>query len=206
MTRQSDPFAHAEHTASTWLAAVAHELGTNDEHYTYRVLRAWLHTVRDRLPVDSTAHLAAQLPALLRGIYYEGWTPSRVPMRFDASEFTERFAHAAGLSASDVNAAATAVTRALDGLFSAGQLDHVLSQLPQSVLAELTNGEQARQSNQQSPTGRLDRLERAVEVLTEAVTELAHGLETSPLDEPDGKRDAKAARAVHQLLLTKSSG
>ncbi len=170
------------------------------------MLRAWLHTVRDRLPVDSTAHLAAQLPALLRGIYYEGWTPSRVPMRFDASEFTERFAHAAGLSASDVNAAATAVTRALDGLFSAGQLDHVLSQLPQSVLAELTNGEQARQSNQQSPTGRLDRLERAVEVLTEAVTELAHGLETSPLDEPDGKRDAKAARAVHQLLLTKSSG
>lgn len=138
MTRQPDPVAHAEHTASTWLAAVADELRTDDEHYTYQVLRAWLHTVRDWLPVDSAAHLTAQLPALLRGIYYEGWTPSRVPARYDASEFTERFAHAAGISPSDVNVAATAVTRALHGLFSAGQLDHALSQLPQPILTKLT--------------------------------------------------------------------
>jgi len=41
-----------------------------------------------------------------------------------------------------------------------------------------------------------------VELLTEAVTELAHGLEPSPMDEPDGERGAMAARAVHQLLLT----
>jgi uncharacterized protein (DUF2267 family) len=201
MTRQPDPFAAAEHTAGGWLSAVAAQLDTDDRHHAYRVLRAWLHTVRDRLTVDAAAHLAAQLPELLRGVYYEGWTPSRVPMRFGTTEFAERFAHDAGISSDDAIRAAVAVSTAMGRLFSPGQLDHALAQLPEPLRTLLTAGEDGPAAGT-TRGARLDRLERSVELLTEAVAELARGLEANPLDEPDSGRGAKAARMVHQLLLT----
>ena len=64
---------------NVWLKELAEELGTDDRKFAYRVLRAYLHAVRDRLMVDEAAQLAAQLPELVRGIYYEGWVPSRTP-------------------------------------------------------------------------------------------------------------------------------
>jgi uncharacterized protein (DUF2267 family) len=56
----------------------------------YDALRAVLHAVRDRLPVEETAQLAAQLPMLVRGICYEGWDPSRVPVKMDREAFLDR--------------------------------------------------------------------------------------------------------------------
>lgn len=137
MTRNSDPLSRAQHRAHEWLVAVGEELGTTDLHYTYRVLRAWLHIVRDRLTVDSAAHFGAQLPELLRGVFYEGWVPSRVPVRYDSAEFTDRFAHEARISPVDVPLAVRHVSAALDGLCSPGQLDHVLTLLPADLRREI---------------------------------------------------------------------
>jgi len=60
--------------------------GTQDKRYAYRALRAVMHAIRDRLTVDETAQLAAQLPELIRGIYYEGWDPSRTPASYHDSK------------------------------------------------------------------------------------------------------------------------
>jgi len=39
----------------------------------------------DRLPITIAANFAAQLPELLRGVFYDGWSPSRVPIKFGPS-------------------------------------------------------------------------------------------------------------------------
>jgi uncharacterized protein (DUF2267 family) len=199
-----DPFAHAEHTADRWLDVVARQLGTDDHKYTYRVLRAWLHVVRDRLTVDTAAHLGAQLPELLRGLFYEGWRPSTLPVRYDLAEFTQRYASEAGIPANEAAQTAASVTAALRDLFSPGQLDNALAPLPRPLRAVLNaNGGDVVQATGHDLDSRVERLERAVDLLTKAVTELTRGLEGTPLDEPNDERVAKAARAVHQLLLAR---
>jgi uncharacterized protein (DUF2267 family) len=44
--------------------------------------------LRERLTVDEAAQLAAQLPELLRGVFYEGFDPTRQPEKIgDREEF-----------------------------------------------------------------------------------------------------------------------
>ncbi|GII87864.1 hypothetical protein Ssi03_58540 [Sphaerisporangium siamense] len=57
---------------------------------SYAAARAVLHTLRDRLTVEEAAQLGAQLPMLVRGLYYEGWDPSAVPAKMDRRKFLAR--------------------------------------------------------------------------------------------------------------------
>lgn len=82
--------------AHVWINEVAEQLGSDDHRLAYRVLRAYLHALRDRLPVNEAAQLAAQLPELIRGIYYEGWKPATTPVHYrDLADFLDWVAAAA---------------------------------------------------------------------------------------------------------------
>ncbi|MEV0693083.1 DUF2267 domain-containing protein [Streptomyces sp. NPDC050388] len=81
---------HAVHTANIRLKAVSEVLGIEDRHLAERVLRTWLHTLRDRPTVDVVAHFGAQLPELLRGVHYGGWDPSIVPAKYGREEYGSR--------------------------------------------------------------------------------------------------------------------
>jgi len=56
-----------------WLNELMRAVDWEDKQRAYRLLRATLHTLRDYLPSHEAAHLGAQLPMLIRGIYFEGW-------------------------------------------------------------------------------------------------------------------------------------
>lgn len=118
-----------------WLNELAEELGSEDRQAAYRVLRAFLHAVRDRLTVEEAAQLAAQLPDLIRGIYYEGWVPARTPVKYrDVDEFLQRIAGEALLpGATEASYACTAAARVLHRHVSEGELKDVLALLPEEL-------------------------------------------------------------------------
>jgi uncharacterized protein (DUF2267 family) len=67
--------------SNLWLKGVMERLNTYDRHHAYSTLRAVLHALRDRIGPENAAHLGAQLPMLLRGLFYEGWDPTGKPTK-----------------------------------------------------------------------------------------------------------------------------
>jgi uncharacterized protein (DUF2267 family) len=214
--RKHDPFAHSVQSASAWLADVAKMLDTEDRHLAYRAIRAWLHTLRDRLTVDGAAQFGAQLPELLRGLYYDGWDPSRVPVKYGPDEYVFRFAQEARIPPDEVQAVATAVARAFRDHLSPGHLDSALGQLPprlRSLMLWREPEASVATSDVQTPPAtpgtsveeslepRIERLEAQMASVREALRVLAHGLEAMPGGEPDELRGSHAARQAYEILL-----
>lgn len=118
-----------------WLDEILQEMNWSDRHRAYHALRAVLHTLRDRLPVDDAAHLAAQLPMLVRGIYYEGWKPSRVPVKErKQDEFLAHVTDAFLFDAdADSRAIVGAVLRVMSRHMTPGEIAKVKSVLPEAI-------------------------------------------------------------------------
>ncbi|KTD22280.1 Uncharacterized conserved protein (DUF2267) [Legionella lansingensis] len=65
-----------------------------DESQCYSVLRVIFHALRDKLPTEISSHLASQLPLVLKGVYYDGWVPSKPMTEARAfEEFLSPMAH-----------------------------------------------------------------------------------------------------------------
>jgi uncharacterized protein (DUF2267 family) len=81
MTTGLDVFDKTVQESNLWLKDIMDRLGGTDRHHAYAILRAVLHVLRDRIGPESAAHLGAQLPMLLRGVFYEGWDPTGKPTK-----------------------------------------------------------------------------------------------------------------------------
>jgi len=75
-----------------WLGDIKARLGFDNDHAAYAALRAVLHGLRDQLSTDDVAHLGAEFPLLVRGIYYESWNPA--PAGADKPAFLDSVGHA----------------------------------------------------------------------------------------------------------------
>lgn len=206
-SNRPDGFLHALNTANTWLADIAEALGTGDRHYARRALRAWLHTLRDRLTVDAAAKFAAQLPELLRGMFYEGWDPSRSPIKYGTDQYIQRFAWEARISTTQVAGVAGTITSVLSGRLSPGQLDEPFAVLP-ADLRKLIAGEPEPRRQPEAPPAAAARdeefatLQEQVNTLAEAVRTLARALEDRRLSGLDLDQVAKGARLADEILMT----
>ncbi|MGZ5337679.1 MAG: DUF2267 domain-containing protein, partial [Solirubrobacterales bacterium] len=96
---------------------------------------AYLHAVRDRLTVEEAAQLAAQLPVLIRGIYYENWVPSRTPISYrSVDEFLKRVADEALLPGeTEASYACSAAARVLRRHVSEGEIEDVIAVFPKEL-------------------------------------------------------------------------
>jgi uncharacterized protein (DUF2267 family) len=61
--------------AEAWIDDLTRCLGWHERPRAYSVLLSTLRALRDCLGRDEAVYIGAQLPALLRGHYYEGWHP-----------------------------------------------------------------------------------------------------------------------------------
>jgi len=127
-------------TSRQWLRELMAklELPPDETGRALHALRAGLHAIRDRLPVADAVHLGAQLPVLVRGLYYDGWRitndPAQIRTRAQMIDRVQREIDP------DRRLSAIAVLSAVISLLnqhvSAGEIAKVVSTLPRTI-AEL---------------------------------------------------------------------
>ena len=135
-----DAFETTIQKTNEWLRDIALELGTDNRRHAYLALRGTLHAIRDFLPLEESAQLSAQLPMLVRGLYFEGWNPSatlgkdrsqerflsRIEGALERASFHEAYPI-------DTEEAARAVLRVLSDHVSGGELAKVRGVMPERV-------------------------------------------------------------------------
>ena len=129
------PFNRTIEKTNIWLTDLMKELGWEDRERAYHALRAGLHALRDRLPVQEAADLGAQLPMLVRGIYYEGWSSSGKPVKDRKKE--QFLAHFADAFQGDLRVNPEEVARCIFKVISkhvtSGEIEDVKANLPPEV-------------------------------------------------------------------------
>jgi uncharacterized protein (DUF2267 family) len=127
-------FDETVHKTNTWLKEIA-QLLDSDRHRAYQALRAVLHSLRDRLTINEAAQLGAQLPMLVRGIYYEAWRPTGKPEKVRSrEEFLARVvAHFGKVPPVAPEDAVRAVFNVLEDHVAPGEIRDVKQVLPQDI-------------------------------------------------------------------------
>jgi uncharacterized protein (DUF2267 family) len=118
-----------------WLDDVMYELTIEERKTGYVALRATLHALRDRLPMEEAVHLGAQLPMLIRGFYYEGWRPVQEPIKMHREEFLLRVEEqlTGGASELDSEIVVRAIFQVLSRKVSKGEIEQVEQTLPKDL-------------------------------------------------------------------------
>jgi uncharacterized protein (DUF2267 family) len=135
MIRSVDAVERSVHKTNEWLNELTEALHTEDREYAWRVLRADLQILRDLVNDDEAAQLAAQLPMVLRGAFYDGFDPGRPPLKVrNADDFAELMGERAQVPhAGEALRAAQAATHVLEQHVSPGEMEEVLSQIPRGL-------------------------------------------------------------------------
>jgi len=128
-------FGRTIERTNIWLSDLMHELEWDEHERTYHALRAVLHALRDRLPPNEAADLAAQLPMLVRGFYYDCWKPSGKPVHEHKKEqFLEHVRDAFRNDARvDPETVARAVFKVITKHVSSGEIEDVKATLPAAI-------------------------------------------------------------------------
>ena len=130
-------FDETVHATNTWLHEITSRLGWDDRQKGYRLLRASLHALRDRMPVTEAAQFSAQLPILLRGVFFEGWRPSATPNKVRSKdEFLAGLRSAFSRDRDfDAEAAFREVISVMKFHISAGEIEDVRRAMPEEIKA-----------------------------------------------------------------------
>jgi uncharacterized protein (DUF2267 family) len=120
---------------NAWLNELMEDLAWDNRHWAYLALRTGLHALRDHLTIEEATDLGAQLPMLIRGLYYEGWTLTGKPVKERRKEDFLKHVRDAFRNDERINPehVMRAVFRLLSNRVSAGEISDVRHLLPAAV-------------------------------------------------------------------------
>ncbi|HVL79064.1 MAG TPA: DUF2267 domain-containing protein [Sphingomicrobium sp.] len=138
-----DVFDKTLETTHIWLNEIMEDLGP-DRQLAWKVLSTILHKLRDRLPIGLAAHLGAQLPLLVRGVYYDQFEPGKLPAECNNREefVAEVEEWLADTRPVDPDQAVRSVFKVLSRHVSEGQIAKVKDALPRSLRQSWETAEQ----------------------------------------------------------------
>ena len=150
-----DAFDKTIQTTNIWLNEIMEQIGP-DRQVAWKALSTVLHKLRDRLPIGLAAHLGAELPLLVRGVYYDQFEPAKLPNDCDTPEqFVAEVAKWLGDTRTvDPDLATRAVFGVLSRYVAPGQLDKVCQALPKQ-LRQWVEG--MRDEQMRAPTNSVDK-------------------------------------------------
>lgn len=132
--KQGTPFSKMYEDANHWVNEIASRMGRPDKQHAYHALRGVLFALRDRLPVTEAFGLASQLPTIVRGVYFEGYSPAGKPEKVHRDAFMAKVsAELQKVGDGQPEAAVTAVIRVLKEQVGEDQLAHVFNVLPEDL-------------------------------------------------------------------------
>ena len=140
-----DVFDRTLQKTNLMLGEIEKEFGWEERrHQSYAAFRTVLHALRDRLTVQESADFAAQLPLLVKGVFYEGWNPSKVPIKMKNDEFYDRVQSEWQWSVDgNIRDVVQAVLRALCKNVSDGEMDDIAQILPKHLETLLHESQKA---------------------------------------------------------------
>jgi uncharacterized protein (DUF2267 family) len=117
-----------------WLDEIMADLGP-DRTFAWHLLGSVLHAIRDRLPIELSSHFSAQLPLVIRGLYFDQWSPGA---SVKPGRTLDAFLHDVGhgvenLRPTNPAVASQAVFRVISRHLSDGELRKVRDSLPKPV-------------------------------------------------------------------------
>lgn len=127
-----ETFDTAIQKADIWLKQIMLEINTDSKRKAYMGMRAVLHALRDRLTIDEAVDLGAQLPLLIRGVYYDEWDPSKNPIKDrHVDDFLSRIqAHYRGETPQDLEQMVKAVFKVIRSKVTDGEIKDVKGMMP----------------------------------------------------------------------------
>ena len=133
-TNGLDVFDRTLETTHIWLNEICRDLGP-DKQVAWKVLSTVLHKLRDRLTLPLAAHLGAQLPLMVRGVYYDQFEPGKMPSECrNRDDFVAEVAEwLSDTRPVDPEEAIRSVFRVLSRHISEGQVNKVRDALPKGL-------------------------------------------------------------------------
>ncbi len=126
---------HTVQLTHEWINELVERLDWTSPHDALRLMRVTMTTIRDHLSHEEVAQFSAQLPLLIRGMFFEGWRPSTTPIHErDRASFVLRIETLVGDVAEyrgpeDISA----VFKLINARISQGEVEDVRASLPAAI-------------------------------------------------------------------------
>ncbi|PIQ78471.1 hypothetical protein COV82_00770 [Candidatus Peregrinibacteria bacterium CG11_big_fil_rev_8_21_14_0_20_46_8] len=131
MTKQVSSIESSYQKTLDLFHAIERKTGWKENHeVTYKALRAVLHALRDRMIPDEAVQFGSQLPLIVRGMYYEGWKPSKTPQKMSKDEFIQRIQGETYIAQPNPEEMVKHILEGIDEFMAPGTVEKIKNTLP----------------------------------------------------------------------------